>query len=56
MAYRLMQNLIEFNRQGKASAKSKVQLQDMADVYYGAGRLTDEQYTALCAEIAELNK
>ena len=44
MAYRIMKSLIS-NRTKKNS-----ELSDMADVYYGSGRLTDEQY----AEIAEL--
>lgn len=38
MAYKIMKNLIAMGK------KSKEELLDMADVYYGTGRLTDEQY------------
>ena len=38
MAYKIMKNLIAMGK------KSKKELLDMADVYYGTGRLTDEQY------------
>ena len=38
MSYRIMQNLI------RNSTKSKEELHNMADVYYAAGRLTEDQY------------
>lgn len=38
MAYRIMKSLIA------NSSKSREELFSMADVYYGAGRLTEEQY------------
>lgn len=41
MAYRIMKNLLQ------NSSKTNEELADMADVYYGAGRLTDEQYTEI---------
>lgn len=41
MAYRIMRSLISNSR------KTKEDLADMADVYYGTGRLTDEQYTEI---------
>lgn len=41
MAYRIMKNLIQ------NSSKTNEDLADMADVYYGSGRLTDEQYTEI---------
>lgn len=44
MAYRIMKSLISNSR------KTKDELLDMADVYYGSGRLTEGQYT----EIVEL--
>lgn len=44
MAYKIMKSLIT------NSSKTNEDLADMADVYYGSGRLTDEQYT----EIADL--
>lgn len=39
MAYKIMRNLIA------NSTKTKEELLNMADVYYAAGRMTDEQYT-----------
>lgn len=45
MAYRIMTNLIQ------NSAKSKEELMRMVDVYYAAGRLAEEQYIELVAEI-----
>lgn len=44
MAYRIMKSLIS------NSGKTNEELSTMADVYYGTGRLTGEQY----AEITEL--
>lgn len=44
MPYKIMKSLIS------NSEKTNEKLTDMADVYYGAGRLTDRQYT----EIVEL--
>lgn len=41
MPYRIMKSLISNSR------KTNEDLADMADVYYGAGRLTDEQYTEI---------
>lgn len=41
MAYKIMRSLISNNN------KSNEDLADMADVYYGTGRLTDEQYTEI---------
>ncbi len=41
MAYKIMRNLIA------NSAKEKEELLNMADVYYAAGRLTDDQYTEI---------
>lgn len=39
MPYKIMKSLIS------NGTKSNAELTNMADVYYGAGRLTDEQYT-----------
>ncbi|MCM1561510.1 MAG: hypothetical protein NC123_18540 [Butyrivibrio sp.] len=44
MAYRILKSLIA------NSTKTKEELLDMADVYFAAGRLTNEQY----AEVIEL--
>ena len=41
MAYKILKNLIS---NGK---KASEEILDMADVYYAAGRLTDEQYTEI---------
>lgn len=41
MPYRIMKSLISNSR------KTNEDLADMADVYYGTGRLTDEQYTEI---------
>lgn len=41
MAYRIMKSLIS------NSGKTDSDLADMADVYYGRGRMTDEQYTEI---------
>jgi hypothetical protein len=38
MAYKIMKKLITDRK------KTKDELINMADVYYGAGRLTDEEY------------
>lgn len=45
MAYKIMKNLIAMGK------KSKEELLDMADVYYGTGRLTDEQYKEIIGMI-----
>lgn len=47
MAYKIMKSLISNSR------KTKEELADMADVYYGSGRLTDEQYTDIVAMIRQ---
>lgn len=41
MAYKLMKKLIAAGR------KSKEELLNMCDVYYAAGRLTDDEYSEL---------
>lgn len=41
MPYRIMKSLISNSR------KTNDDLADMADVYYGTGRLTDVQYTEI---------
>jgi hypothetical protein len=38
MAYKILKNLIAMKK------KSSEELLEMADVYYGSGRLTEEQY------------
>lgn len=45
MAYKIMKSLIS------NSSKTKEELSTMADVYYGSGRLTEEQYTEIVALI-----
>lgn len=47
MAYKIMKSLISNSR------KTNEDLADMADVYYGSGRLTDEQYTEIAALIRQ---
>lgn len=47
MAYRIMKSLIS------NSTKSNEELSTMADVYYGSGRLTDEQYTQIVTMIGQ---
>lgn len=47
MAYRIMKSLIA------NSGKTNEELTTMADVYYGSGRLTDEQYTEIVAMIGQ---
>lgn len=47
MAYRIMKSLIS------NSAKTNEELTTMADVYYGSGRLSDEQYTEIVALIGQ---
>ena len=47
MPYKIMKSLIS------NSAKSNEELTNMADVYYGAGRLTDEQYSEIVALIGK---
>lgn len=41
MAYKIMKSLIS------NSTKSNEELSTMADVYYGSGRMTDEQYSEI---------
>lgn len=45
LGYRVMKNLIKSGRQTKA------QLLEKCDVYYGADRLTNEEYQELITEI-----
>lgn len=47
MAHRIMKNLIQ------NSSKKNEELSDMADVYYGVGRLTDEQYAEIVSLIGQ---
>lgn len=49
LGYRIMKNLIKAN--SVTHNKTKEQLLDMCDVYYGAGRMTDTEYTEIVAEI-----
>lgn len=46
MAYKLMLKLIQNLEKGKGSY-TKERLMEMLDVYYGAGRVTDQQYEEL---------
>ncbi len=41
MAYKIMKSLVS------NSKKTNEELAAMADVYYGSGRLSDEQYTEI---------
>lgn len=41
MAYKIMKSLMQ------NSTKTKDELLNMADVYYAAGRLTDDEYTEI---------
>ncbi len=47
MAYRIMKSLIS------NSSKTNEELSTMADVYYGTGRLTEEQYTEIAGLIGQ---
>ena len=47
MAYKILKYLVASGR------KTKDELLGMADVYYGAGRLTEEQYTEIIGMIGE---
>ena len=47
MAYRIMKSLIS------NSIKTNEELATMADVYYGSGRLTEEQYTEIATLIGK---
>lgn len=47
MAYRIMKSLISNSR------KTNEELATMADVYYGSGRLTDEQYADIVDRIGQ---
>ena len=51
MAYKIMSKLID-NYEKASFTKDKVA--DMCDTYYGAGRLTDAEYTELIGKINEL--
>lgn len=53
MAYRLMNTLIKNYENGRTT-NSKERLQEMCDVYYAAGRLTDNQYEELTTKISTL--
>lgn len=55
MAYRLMNTLIKNYENGRTT-NSKERLQEMCDVYYAAGRLTDSQYEELSGKIATLEE
>ena len=46
MAYKIMKTLIAGYKAGKGT-NTKERLSEMLDVYYGAGKLTDEQYMDL---------
>lgn len=47
MAYRIMKSLIS------NSGKTNEELADMADVYYGSGRLSEDQYTEIVGLIGQ---
>lgn len=47
MAYKIMKNLIQ------NSTRSKEELMNIADVYFAVGRLEQEQYMELVAEIGK---
>ena len=51
MAYRIMSKLIDNYEKGSFT---KDKLADMCDTYYGAGRLTDAEYTKLMEKISGL--
>ena len=51
MAYRIMSKLIDNYEKGSFT---KDKLAGMCDTYYGAGRLTDAEYTELIGRIEEL--
>lgn len=55
MAYRLMNTLIKNYENGRTT-NSKERLQEMCDVYYAAGRLTDTQYEELTTKISNLEE
>lgn len=46
MAYKIMKSLIA------NSTRSNEELSTMADVYYGSGRMTDEQYSEIVSLIS----
>lgn len=50
MPYRILKSLIS------NSTKSNEELTSMADVYYGAGRLTDKEYTEVIGLIGKREK
>ena len=45
MPYKIMKNIIQ------SGTKSKEELHNMADVYYAAGRLMEEQYIEITEQI-----
>ena len=51
MAYRIMSKLIDNYEKGSFT---KDKLAGMCDTYYGAGRLTDAEYTELMEKIGGL--
>ena len=51
MAYRIMSKLIDNYEKGSFT---KDKLADMCDIYYGADRLTDAEYTELMEKIGGL--
>lgn len=53
MAYKIMNNLIENYKKGRRTY-SKERLSEMLDVYYGAGKLKDDEYNELSKEIESL--
>lgn len=49
LGYRIMKNLIKAN--AITGAKTKEELLDMCDVYFGAGRMKPEEYAEVVEEI-----
>lgn len=49
LGYRIMKNLLKAN--AVTQAKTKEELLDMCDVYFGAGRMKSEEYAEVVAEI-----
>lgn len=50
MPYRIMKNLIS------NSKKTNEELSNMADVYFAAGRLTEEQYKEIIGMIGQMKE
>lgn len=48
MAYRIMKKLIQDQRKGKE------ELSKMADVYFAAGRLTEDEYMDICESVQKM--